>query len=223
MKLYRACWEKMRRPLAAIAVGGVMATTLQGCFVVAGTALFGGTMAAIDRRTLGAQTEDKVISVKGESQIASALPKEAHINVTSYNRKVLITGEVPTAAAKAAAEREARAVDGVVGVFNELSVAGASSYSSRSSDALITSKVVTAMMNQKFSANIIKVVTERGVVYLMGRVSHAEGKAAADVASKVGGVHKVVTLYEYLSDSEIREIEREAAARKPVHDTSVKN
>lgn len=204
----RVDWQRSKRVITMTIAGGLIATTLQGCFLVASTALVGSTVAAVDRRTLGAQTEDKVLIVKGESRINGAVPESAHINVTSYNRKLLLTGEVPNQEAKLAADREAKSIEGIDGVFNELVVSGASSFSSRSSDTLITSKVLASFVGEKVPTNAFKIVTERGIVYLLGRVSQQEGARAANVASRVGGVQKVVTLYEYLTENEIREIEQ---------------
>jgi osmotically-inducible protein OsmY len=203
----------MRRPLATVAVCGMLAMSLQGCFAVfAGGALV-GTFAATDRRTLGAQTEDKSIVVKGETQIPGAVSAGAHINVTSFNRKVLLSGEVPDEASKAAAEREAKGIDNVQGVYNELAVEAASSFSSRSSDTLITSKVLASLVDAKdLYSSAFKVTTERGIVYLMGRVTQTEGARAAAIASGVSGVQKVVTLYEYISEEELKEYQRKPAS-----------
>lgn len=197
--------QLVKRPLALALVCGAIAVSLQGCMaMVAGGAVV-GTLAATDRRTLGAQTEDKAILLKGESRIPNVVGDSAHVNVTSFNRKVLLTGEVRDEAAKAAAGREAAAIEGVQSVVNELAIAGPSSFTSRSSDTLITGKVKASFVdNQNLSANSIKVVTERGVVYLMGRVTQEEGNLAAEVARGVGGVSKVVKVFEYITDEEYR-------------------
>lgn len=194
-----------KRPLALALVCGAVAVSLQGCVaMVAGGAVV-GTLAATDRRTLGAQTEDKTIMIKGETRIPKVVGESGHINVTSFNRKILLTGEVPNEAAKAAAEREAAAIEGVQSVVNELAIAGASNFTSRSSDTLITGKVKASFVDEKnLSANAIKVVTERGVVYLMGRVTQNEGNLAAEIARGVSGVAKVVKVFEYITDEEYR-------------------
>jgi osmotically-inducible protein OsmY len=198
--------RKWRRPLAAAAVCGMLAVSLQGCFGVLAGGMLAGTFAATDRRTLGAQTEDKTIVVKGESNLPAVVPDGSHINVTSFNRKVLLSGEVPNEASKAAAEREIRRLPGVEGVFNELAVSGSSSFSSRSGDGLVTSKVLASLVDSKdLYANAFKISTERGIVYLMGRVTEREGKRAADIAAGVSGVQKVVTLYEYISEEELKQ------------------
>lgn len=209
MKQASVYWHKIRRPLAAVAVGGFLAVSLQGCFLLAGSAIVGGTFATVDRRTLGAQTEDKSIVVKGMARIPNVVAEGAHVNLTSFNRRVLLSGEVPDAASKEAAEREIKNMAGVVGVFNELEVTNASGFGSRSNDTLITSKVLASLVDaQDLSAHVFKVTTERGIVYLMGRVTQNEGTRAANIASGVSGVQRVVTFFEYISESELREYER---------------
>ncbi len=199
------CLNVARRPLALALICGAALVSLQGCVGLMMGGAVVGTLAATDRRTLGAQTEDKAILVKGETRIAKAVGEGGHVNVTSFNRKVLLTGEVPNEAAKAAAGQEAAGIEGVQSVVNELAIAGASSFTSRSSDTLITGKVKASFVDEKnLSANSVKVVTERGVVYLMGRVTQGEGNLAAEIARGVGGVTKVVKVFEYITDEEYR-------------------
>jgi osmotically-inducible protein OsmY len=209
-------WIALRRPLAAVAVCGALAIGLQGCVgILAGGAIATG-FATSDRRTLGAQTEDKSIMLKGESRVAAVVGEPAHINVTSFNRKVLMTGEVRNEEAKQAAGREATAIPGVEGVFNELGVGEPSSLSARSGDAYITSKVLASLFDAKdVFSNSFKVVTERGIVYLMGRVTQREGKRGAEIARGVSGVQKVVTLYEYLTEEELGQIDTRQSAPAP--------
>ncbi|MDB5762186.1 MAG: hypothetical protein JWQ21_1181 [Herminiimonas sp.] len=200
-------WASMRRPLATIALCGAVMVSLQGCLEMAVGSAVMGTIAATDRRTFGAQTEDKTIVVKGESHIPGAVGDGGHVNVSSFNRKVLLTGEVKDEAMKAAAEREVSAIEGVQSVVNELAIAGASSFTSRSNDTLITGKVKASFVDAKdLYANSIKVVTERGVVYLMGRVTQREGRLAGEVARNVGGVQKVVKVFEYITDDELKQL-----------------
>jgi len=126
-----------------------------------------------------------------------------HVNINAFNRRALLTGEVRDEAMKAAAEREIRAIEGVLSVINELEVAGPASYTSRSNDALITTKVKASLVDMKdISANSYQVVTERGVVYLQGRVTQREGQIGADVARGVSGVTKVVKVFEYITEEE---------------------
>ncbi len=202
---------KLRRPLAAAAVCGMLAIGLQGCFGVLAGGLLAGTFAATDRRTLGAQTEDKSIVVKGEANIPGVVPQGSHVNVTSFNRKVLLSGEVPDEASKAAAEREIKSLPGVEAVYNELAISGSSNFSARSGDALVTSKVLASLVDAKdLYSSAFKVTTERGIVYMMGRVTEREGKRGADIAAGVSGVQKVVTLYEYISEEELKQYSRQA-------------
>src|SRR5450830_1691642 len=206
----KAGWLKWRRPLAAVAVGGMLAIGLQGCFGVLAGGMLAGTFAATDRRTLGSQTEDKSIVVKGEANIPDVVAAGSHVNVTSFNRKVLLSGEVPDEASKAAAEREIKSLPNVNGVFNELVVSGSSGFSARSGDALITSKVLASLVDAKdLYSSAFKVTTERGNVYLMGRVTQREGARAAEIASGVSGVQKVVTLFEYISEEELKQYNRQ--------------
>lgn len=198
-------WQKTAKPLAAVTLCCAALISLQGCVgVMVGGAVM-GTLAATDRRTLGAQTEDKTIAVKGDMRLSRLLGDAAHINVNSFNRRVLLTGEVPSEQAKADAEREMRAVEGVESVANELQIAGVSNYTSRSNDALITGKVKASFVDTKdLYASALKVVTESNVVYLMGRVTQREGNLAGEVARGVSGVRKVVKVFDYISEGELK-------------------
>jgi osmotically-inducible protein OsmY len=171
----------------------------------------GGTLAASDRRTFGAQTEDKAIAVKAEVKFPNLVGSAGHVNIASFNRRVLLTGEVRDEEMKNAVEREVRAIEGVLSVTNELEIAGPSSYTSRSNDAIITTKVKASLVDAKdISANSVKVVTERGNVYLMGRVTQREGGIASDIARGVPGVYKVVKVFEYISEDEWKQYQSAA-------------
>jgi osmotically-inducible protein OsmY len=199
--------KRLTRPLAAVVLCGAVITSLQGCVELAVGSAVIGTLAASDRRTFGAQTEDKAITVKGEARVANLVGSAGHVSVASFNRKVLLTGEVRDEAMKAAVEREVGAIDGVLSIVNELEVMGLASLTSRSNDSLITGKVKASFVDSKeLYANSIKVVTERGTVYLMGRVTQREGQLAADITRGVGGVQKVVKVFEYISDDELKNI-----------------
>jgi osmotically-inducible protein OsmY len=168
---------------AAVAVGGAAAT---------------GVMVAEDRRTVGTMTEDEGIETKAASRISTKFP-DTHVNVTSFNRVVLLTGEISSASAKEQAGRIAQAVENVRNVYNELQVAGNSSMSARANDSYLTSKVKTRFVDaQKFNPLHVKVVTENGITYLMGLVTHKEADAATEIARTTGGVQKVVRVFEYL-------------------------
>jgi len=198
-----AIWKQVQRPLVMSVLCGALLASLSGCVALVAGGAISGTLAASDRRTFGAQTEDQSIQVKSTIRLNNTIGDAGHINVNSFNRRVLLTGEVPDEAAKATAEREVRAVEGVISVINELEVAGLASYTSRSSDALITTKVKASLVDTKdISANSYQVVTERGAVYLQGRVTQREGQIGADVARGVSGVTKVVKVFEYITDEE---------------------
>jgi osmotically-inducible protein OsmY len=170
---------------AVVAVGGAAAAT--------GTAV-------VDRRTTGTLVEDQTIEVKAIKAIHddAELNEQAHMNITSYNTVVLITGETPTDAMRQRALELVKAVDKVTHVYNELTIAAPSSLVSRSSDSYITTKVKTKMFADKNVSGIqFKVVTEKGVVYLMGIVSRAESEIATEIARQTGGVQKVVKLFQY--------------------------
>jgi osmotically-inducible protein OsmY len=197
--------QPLMRPLAKAILCTALLTSLSGCVgIVVGGAVMGAAATA-DRRTLGAQTEDKTVTVKAELRVPKIAGQDAHVNIASFNRKVLLTGEVRDDAAKATVEREVRTIEGVQSIANELEIAGPSSYTSRSSDALITTKVKASLVDMNtISAASFKVVTERGTVFLMGRVTQREGQVAADVARGVSGVQRVVKIFEYLSEDELR-------------------
>ena len=198
-----AIWNKARRPLAMSVLCGAMLASLSGCVALVAGGAISGTLAATDRRTLGAQTEDRAIEVKGGIKLNNIVGDAGHVNINAFNRRALLTGEVRDEAMKAAAERELRGIEGVLSVTNELEIAGPASYTSRSNDALITTKVKASLVDMKdISANSYQVVTERGVVYLQGRVTQREGQIGADVARGVSGVTKVVKVFEYITEEE---------------------
>jgi osmotically-inducible protein OsmY len=206
-------WAVLRRPLALAAVCGMAVVSLQGCIgVLAGGAIAGG-FAASDRRTLGTQTEDKGITLKAGSRVEAVVGQPAHINAVSFNRKLLLTGEVRNEEAKQAAGREAATIPNVEGVFNELTVGEPSSVGTRSNDTYITSKVLASLFDAKdvFSSSF-KVVTENGVVYLMGRVTQREGDRGAEIVRGIDGVQKVVTVYDYLTEEELGRISQSQSA-----------
>jgi osmotically-inducible protein OsmY len=198
-----ALLRRLQRPVAIALLGGAMLSSLSGCVALVAGGAVAGTMAASDRRTFGAQTEDKSIAIKADVRIRNVVGDAGHVNVNSFNRKALVTGEVRDEAMKAAVEREVKGIEGVQSVVNELEIAGPSSYTSRSSDALITTKVKASLVDAKdISANSFKVVTERGTVFLMGRVTQREANKATEIARGVDGVQKVVRVFEYITDEE---------------------
>jgi osmotically-inducible protein OsmY len=199
---------QIKKALLSAAVLASLLASLQGCVAVVAGGMVAGAMATTDRRTLGAQTEDKAIAVKADTRLLQIVGDAGHVNVNSYNRKVLLTGEVRDEAMKRAVENEVRSITNVDNVMNELEIAGPSSYTSRSSDALITSKVKLSLADkQTVSANSFKVVTERGNVYLMGLVTQREGNIAADIAKGVSGVMRVTKMLEYISEEDLRSMQ----------------
>jgi osmotically-inducible protein OsmY len=196
---------QVKKAVLTAAVLASLLVSLQGCVAVVAGGMVAGAVATTDRRTLGAQTEDKAIAVKAETRLPQIVGDAGHVNINSYNRKVLLTGEVRDEAMKRAVENEVRSIANVDNVINELEIAGPSSYTSRSSDTLITSKVKLSLADKKtVSANSFKVVTERGNVYLMGMVTQREGNIAADVAKGVSGVMRVTKIFEYISEEDLR-------------------
>lgn len=165
----------------------------------------GGAFIATDRRTSGAQLEDEGIELRANNRIGQSLSENAHVNVTSYNRQVLLTGEVPTAADQKKLQELVLRVENVRSVVNEVGVLGASSLTQRSSDTLITGKVKATLVDAKdVQSNTFKITTERGVVYLMGRVSLREANRATDLARSIGGVQKVVRVFDILTEEQLQ-------------------
>jgi len=202
---------------SALLVALVGSTALSGCalpFLVVGGAMVGGTLIATDRRTTGTQIDDQGIEVRAGKPIRDILGDRGHVNVTSYNRLVLVTGEVPTDADKAAVEAAVAKLDNVRSVVNELGAMTASSLSNRSNDTLLTSKVKATLIDAgDISAHAFKVVTERNVVYLMGRVTEREATRAVDLVRTIKGVEKVVRVLEVITDAELAAIDPRAAPK----------
>jgi osmotically-inducible protein OsmY len=194
--------------IAALLLGATVLPALQGCFPMVAAGVTTGVLATMDRRSLGTQTEDETIEWKAGSRLGEKLGDRTHINVTSYNRKVLLTGEVFTAEIKSSAEAIVSEVPNVLGVYNELAVAPASSYSERSNDSFVTSKIKSRSVdNGKFNPVHVKVITEAGVAYLLGMVTQPEADAAIGVARTTAGVKKVVNLLEIITPAKARELD----------------
>lgn len=174
--------------------------------LVVGTAAVGGALMATDRRTSGAQVEDKGIEFKAGNRIRQQLGDRGHVNVTSYNRVVLLTGEVPTEADKAAVEQVAARTENVRSVVNELGVMGNSSLTSRSNDLLIEGKVKATLVDARdVMSNAFKVVVERGDVYMMGMVTEREAARATELAASVSGVQRVIKVLHTITEDELAE------------------
>ena len=196
------------RPLLTLLVAAALGSALSGCAALfIGGAFVGGALVVTDRRTSGTQYDDQAIEIKAGSRARELLGDRGHVNTTSYNHLVLVTGEVATEADKAAMEQAIARIDSVRSVFNELGVTGISSLNSRSADTLLTSKVKASLVDSKdILANVVKVVTERGTVYLMGRVTEREAARATEVAQRVPGVQKVVRVFDILTDAELADL-----------------
>lgn len=189
----------MKRTIVRAAALALALPLLQGCFPLAVTGMGAAAVMATDRRTAGMYIEDESIEWKVLATIRNEFP-QAHVNATSYNRRVLLTGEAYTEEIRKKIEDRVRGIDNVREVTNELQVAAPSSLANRGNDALVTSNVKARMVNNgRFSPSHVKVVTEAGVVYLMGLVSQAEADAAVEVARTTGGVNRVVKVFEYVN------------------------
>jgi osmotically-inducible protein OsmY len=204
----------MRKLVVRVAAAAVIGFVAAGCApLVVGGVVAGGAIMATDRRSVGIQVEDDAIERRINRALAEKFPREAaNINVSSYNRRVLLTGEVTTPQAKGDAEQIALRSDNVREVLNELEVGPLSAIGSRASDTATTAKVRAALIEAKeVPAATIRVVTERSVVYLMGRVTETEGKYAATVASRVSGVRQVVKTFDYLTPAELADLQSRPA------------
>ena len=186
--------------LAATAIVG----SLSACVPLAVGGAVVGTLVVIDRRTSGTQLEDEGIEFRANNRTKEVMGEKGHINVTSYNRQVLLTGEVPTEKDRELVEKTVAGVDNVRSVVNELGVMPNSTLTQRSNDTLITGKVKASLVDAKdVSLNAFKVVTERNTVFLMGRVTPREVKRVTEIVRGVGGVEKVVREFEIISEDEL--------------------
>ena len=200
---------RLARRGALLAAALAAASLLGGCApLLLGGAAVGSAMVVTDRRTSGTQLEDQEIELKAVNRGREITGDAGHINATSYNRLVLLTGEVPSEADKASVEQSVTRIENVRRVVNELAVMGASSLGARSNDTLLTAKVKTSLIDAKdLMASTIKVVTERGTVYLMGIVTEREATRAADLARSVSGVQKVVRVFQVVSEAELANLQ----------------
>lgn len=203
---------KVRRAATRLVLALACTAPLAGCFPLLFGAVGAGAYATTDRRSLGAQADDKVIAVRVDSRISNALSDRAHVNVNSFNRKVLLTGEVPDQAAKEKAEAIARSTENVASVVSDLEIGGMTPSTARNNDAYLTAKVKAQLVSRKdVFANAYNVVTEKSIVYLMGRVTREEGDRAADIARDVSGVQKVVKVFDYITPEELANLQKSGA------------
>ena len=192
-------------PVASLAAA-LLASSLAGCAPL----LLGGAVStalmATDRRSSGAQIDDEAIELRSAARLSEAMGDRVHINITSYNRQVLLTGEAPTEALRERAEQIVGRVDNVRAIVNEIVVATPTSLPQRSGDVLITGKVRASYVDAAdLQAQAIKVVTERSVVYLMGRVTPREAERATAIARQINGVQKVVRVFEVVTPEDLRQ------------------
>ena len=193
-----------KRLTLTFAAAAVLSGSLTACFPLVVGGVAGGAMVATDRRTSGAQLEDEGIELRAASRIRSNLGERVHVNLTSYNRQVLLTGEVPNAQDKQLVEQIVARVENVSSVVNELAVMGNSTLTQRSSDTLVTGRVKAMLVDARdLSSNAFKVVTERGTTYLMGRVTQREADRATEVVRSTPGVQKVIRIFEIISEEEL--------------------
>ncbi len=207
-----------RRPLArtAMIMTLVLASLIQtACFTLAATGVALGALAAIDRRSIGAQTEDQTIELKARSLLRERLADASGIAATSFNRRVLLTGQVLSDQDKQLAGATVAGLPNVRGVYNELEISGQPSLQVTASDVTVTTRVKTSLLrDQLVPGNSVKVKTESGSVYLMGLVTNEEAERAASIASRSGGVQKVVTVFEIISTEEAASLSTDAARKE---------
>ncbi|KQU82357.1 transporter [Variovorax sp. Root318D1] len=195
-----------KRLAIAIASGAVLVAGLSACvpLVVGGAAAVGMGMVATDRRSSGAQLDDQGIELRAAARVREIANDHMYVSVTSYNRQVLLTGAVGSEADRRRVEDVIQRVDNVRSVVNELTVGPSSTFQERSNDLFVSGKVKASLLDAKdIFANSFKVVTERGVVYLMGIATRRETERATDIARGVSGVQKVVRVVEVVSESEL--------------------
>ncbi len=207
----------------------LMAASLSACVplvpMVVGGAMVGGAMVASDRRTSGMVVEDQGIEMKVGNSVRENLGERVHVNVTSYNRQVLLTGEVPNAQDKQLVERIVANTENVRNIVNELAIMGNSTFTQRSSDSITTGRVKAAIVDAKdLFANAFKIVTERGTTYVMGRVTQREAKRATEVIAATSGVQRVVRVLEIISEDELaRTLPAPNPQNKPVPEPAAKS
>ena len=207
-------FHSKRMVLAGLMAIGA-AASLSGCFPLVAAGAAGGALVATDRRSAGTQLVDQQIELAANKALRNSAVEPAHIDVTSYNRRVLLTGEVPNEQGKQLAGQLVSRVENVNAIVNELHIGENASFSQRSSDTLITGKVRASLVDAKdLYANAFKVVTENGTVYLMGRVTKREAERASDIARSVSGVQRVVRIFDIVDEANLMQQEVPQAPAK---------
>ncbi len=211
--------QRWARPLLAMTLGVSVLGGLSGCAAVLVAGAAGGAMSTSDRRTFGSQTEDAGIEIKGASRISSVFGDTVHVDVTSYNRRVLLTGEVKDEDTKAKVEAEIKALPNVASITNEIEVTMfLSGFKDHTKDAYLSTRVRGVLIGTAdIYSSSFKVVTESGVVYLMGRVSQREGDTAADAVRGIPGVTKVVKVFEYIDEGAVKQYANPQPAGSPAN------
>ena len=216
--------DAMKRLAGSIGAALLLSGALTACVgpLIVGGAMVGGSLVAIDRRTSGAQLEDEGIELRAASQIRANLGTRVRVSVTSYNRQVLLTGEVPNLQDKQQVEQLVSKVDNVASVVNELADLNSPSLLDQSSDALLTGRVKAMLLDARdLQSNAFKVVTERGTTYLMGRVTQREAERATEVVRATPGVQKVVRILEIISEQELERLRLGTSGAQPAPSKSV--
>jgi len=208
----------MKKLIVATALISIALPALQGCVPAVATGIGAGALMIVDRRAGETYLADEAIEIRSFNRISEKFGDKVHVNVTSYNMKALLTGEVPDEGIKAELEKAIAGVINVKGVTNEVTVGGISSFSARSNDTYITSKVKARFIDaNKFQVNHVKVVTESGTVFLLGLVTRKEGDDAAEIARTTAGVKKVVRVFEYIEFKDAQRLDN-----RPPEETKAK-
>jgi len=204
----------MKRTIRSMAFVVLAAAALDGCVLVAGGAAVGGAVVATDRRSVGVQLEDEAIEGRVHHALDDHIPKNAmSIDVTCYNRKVLLTGLVRTQQMRSDAEAAAAGSENVLRVVNELTVGEPASLGDRADDTVLAGKVKTTLLGADgVPAGVVKTTVNQGVVYLFGKVTATEGDTAAKAASRVSGVRRVVKLFDLMSDQDLDKLKKSQEA-----------
>ncbi len=205
----------LRRGTAALLLVATLGGLLSGCAPLMLGAAVGTGLVASDRRTSGAQLEDEAIELKASNRITEAMGTRVRVNVTSYNRQVLLSGEVPNEADRQRVQQTVSGVDNVRSVVNELAITDSPTLSQRTSDLVLSGRVKAGFIDhQELSSQAFKVVAERGTIYLMGRVTKREADLATEIARTTSGVKAVVRIFDYISEDELRRLQA-PPAREP--------
>lgn len=205
---------RFQSPFMTLLAAAALVSSLSACapLMVGGAVMTG--LVAVDRRTSGMQLEDESIELRTYQGLRRGLSENSHINVTSYNRQVLLTGEVASAADKERADKITQSQENVKAVANELVIQPVSTLTARSKDTIISGQIKALFVDAKdLQSNAFKVVTEQGVVYLMGRVTSREAQRATDIARSVGGVTKVVRVFDIITEEELKRLSAQTSSK----------